>query len=618
VTTTGICTGKGDLGDDCSNSTQCLSQFCALDDATSQGVCCDSACNGSCNVCSAANGATDDGTCTVLEQGNIGLTDCGLNLCNGVDGTCPSSCAADSDCDTGGTCTDGVCCGTACDGECEACSEVLTGVEDGICSPVIAGDTDPSAGAGNACVSGADCVMAGTGAESCACDGTTGAGSCKRALGELSGDGADCASGLATDGVCCDVATCAGTCESCAAAGVEGTCQPVGSGTTDAADGNPTCGTEATQCSGDDAADCTCDGAGSCVTLQGQECTMDSQCLDLGNGSFCVDDDDDNNGVCCDVACDTSCFACEAAQQEAANAGTCGFSAANATDGGCDSGGTQACDGAGVCKAAQGQTCMADGDCGSGFCVDDDGDNTGVCCDTDCTGECQACEAAEQETPDNGVCGDSAAGQGDETTCDDAGDCGGDSCACDDTGSCLEGLGSGCTDGTECASGECVDGVCCADAACGTCEACDLAGSLGTCTTVDDGVDDADSCDPAANYCEGGACKTDITQGSPCVNNYECGTGAAFCANNVCCNAVCDGPCESCLAADTAETNDGTCATINMGTDPDQECASGQGCCSGGSCTAGACIAGESCDVDEDCTSNFCGNVMPDVCDPSM
>ena len=54
--------------------------------------------------------------------------------------------------------------------------------------------------------------------------------------------------------------------------------------------------------------------------------------------------------------------------------------------------------------------------------------------------------------------------------------------------------GVGCGDGNECQSGLCVDGVCCATACDGTCEACDLAGSEGTCTPHAPGTDPESEC----------------------------------------------------------------------------------------------------------------------------
>ncbi|MBL8743954.1 MAG: hypothetical protein JNK04_22755, partial [Myxococcales bacterium] len=55
--------------------------------------------------------------------------------------------------------------------------------------------------------------------------------------------------------------------------------------------------------------------------------------------------------------------------------------------------------------------------------------------------------------------------------------------ACSAEGVCLDALGVGCQDSAACASGHCVDGVCCDQSCPGTCEACDGA-SLGVCSPI--------------------------------------------------------------------------------------------------------------------------------------
>ena len=57
--------------------------------------------------------------------------------------------------------------------------------------------------------------------------------------------------------------------------------------------------------------------------------------------------------------------------------------------------------------------------------------------------------------------------------------------------------GQACNADLECGSGRCVDGVCCNSACDGACEACNLAGTEGTCTTEPDG-----------SSCDGGACSS--------------------------------------------------------------------------------------------------------------
>jgi len=86
---------------------------------------------------------------------------------------------------------------------------------------------------------------------------------------------------------------------------------------------------------------------------------------------------------------------------------------------------------------------------------------------------------------------------------------------CDGMGSCVAALGGPCTDANECASGFCVDGVCC-DAACdGTCEACNVTGTEGTCTPHDPGTDPDDECMPGV--CDGA---------SACVSGEHIGSAS--------------------------------------------------------------------------------------------
>jgi hypothetical protein len=99
----------------------------------------------------------------------------------------------------------------------------------------------------------------------------------------------------------------------------------------------------------------------------------------------------------------------------------------------------------GSCVPAQalGATCTATEQCASGFCTD------GVCCSVATCGTGAAC-----------------AGPGAQA------------------GKCLRNDGSTCASGPDCASGHCTDGVCCDKPCDGQCEACDVAGSSGTCTPV--------------------------------------------------------------------------------------------------------------------------------------
>ncbi len=206
--------------------------------------------------------------------------------------------------------------------------------------------------------------------------------------GELCDKEFQCASDLCVDGVCCESA-CDGTCESClgaATGGADGVCALI---TTDtdpdgdcADDGAPNCGQNG-----------LCDGGGECATYDGPGCTPRG-CSDGAecDSGYCVD------GICCDTACEASCYACTAAKKGTGGDGTCGpisvgldpdEDCANGAAGDCDA--LRLCDGFGACESAAAlcapfacgdagclETCSSLADCVSGFvcigeaCIDED------------------------------------------------------------------------------------------------------------------------------------------------------------------------------------------------------------------------------------------------------
>ena len=95
-----------------------------------------------------------------------------------------------------------------------------------------------------------------------------------------------------------------------------------------------------------------------------------------------------------------------------------------------------------------------------------------------------------------GVCGVANSPQG--TPC-------GAGQVCDGNGACLGENGTACTNGGDCSSGHCVDDLCCDGPCGGTCEACDVSGSEGSCTAVPPATDPDGECSPGE--CDGsGAC----------------------------------------------------------------------------------------------------------------
>jgi hypothetical protein len=328
-------------------------------------------------------------------------------------------------------------------------------------------------------------------------------------------------------------------------------------------------------------------GATSCANRcgNGKTCLIDGDCT----SGHCVD------GVCCDSACNGQCEACNltgtvgactqvvgaprggrtacggagscAGSCVAGNRTTCTFPTTSCRAASCTAGTATAsasCDGAGACPAASTSSC------GAYQC-----DGTGNACRTSC--------AADAECASGYACVGSA---------------------------CVAGksLGATCTTNGECANGHCVDGVCCNAACTGQCQACDVAGKVGTCSNV-----------TGATHGGRAAC----TGTGICAGNCD-GTGAA-CAypssSTTCAAASCSGgtahSTASCDGAGACGTQSSTscglfqcgataCLTI-CGTDTD--------CVASAFCSAGACVPkltlGALCAGANACQS---GNCVDGVC----
>jgi hypothetical protein len=283
---------------------------------------------------SADGGGLTGSDASVPQPDGGGIADVGAAPASRDGGVVPSSanasCTIAAQC-ASGFCVDGVCCDAACDGSCESCAQ--TG-KVGTCAPVKNASDD------------------GCGGDSI-CDA---ASACRTALGKACTTSNECASDSCVDGVCCGSTVC-GECQSCAVPGSEGTCAPVAKYTDDAD----------TKCSGVG----TCDGVGGCRAKNGTMCAGDAECTSL----HCVD------GVCCNQACDGTCYSCDLQ----GSAGTCMpiDGAEDLTKGLC--GGKWICTApAGAtpaCKIRDGGPCATDADCVNGVCLtsyrDGDGDGFG-------------------------------------------------------------------------------------------------------------------------------------------------------------------------------------------------------------------------------------------------
>lgn len=420
------------------------------------------------------------------EQGAL-LPDEGSST--GLDGL-GAPCVGDAACDSG-FCVAGRCCDRLCDGVCEACSasgrcDIMPA--DDLRCPVLACETT------NVCA---------TFDETQAINRCGSLGACKTACDPVT---------VATDTVCAEVAP-----------GIEGVCND----------------------------------AGDCVDPRarlGAACQSDLECAE----GTCVD------GVCCVEACDGVCEACDAAGACGAEAqgtscgdglqcfgrGVCSLSNGSACGSGAEcgsdycepalGGGTiccaepcpdgQLCNGDGACVTPEsdlGTPCTNDGDCIGGRCAD------GVCCDTDCAGGCEVCNAPGQ----TGRCSSAPIGSADPLCT------GGRQCA--GRGLCLLPLGAACSFNGDCGSGECGPalegaGEICCEGVCSNGQRCSPTGSC------------VDAPDP---------------NGNPCSANSDCQSNS--CVNGRCCENACNGTCQACSGlgiCNVSPGNDTRCAQVDCPT----------------------------------------------------
>ncbi|MFI5299181.1 MAG: hypothetical protein ACHREM_13880 [Polyangiales bacterium] len=253
--------------------------------------------------------------------------------------------------------------------------------------------------------------------------------------------------------------------------------------------------------------------------------------------------------------------------------------------------------------AANGDACSLPTDCASMNCTD------GVCCNTACTGACNACVTSRTGGAD-GICAVVSVPSKCSACAADA-DCSSVHAYCAST-TCTVLLTNGalCTAANQCASTYCADGVCCATACAGSrCQACasKLTGQAdGTCAPATGGTDPHSdcpgtnctsgtltidacngagscsstptscapySCTAAGNacatsckvdsdcgtnaYCSAGTCAARSTRGGPCATTNQCALGSS-CADGVCCDQPCTGQCQACAEPGSI----GTCVAV--------------------------------------------------------
>lgn len=397
----------------------------------------------------------------------------------------------------------------------------------------------------------------------------------------------ECASGVCADGFCCDRA-CDGVCEACDVAGKSGTCSPVigaphgarpacSTGAGDpckaqtcggtastcvfAAAGTIPCGS-ATCAAGVETHVAKCDGAGLCgdtpkpcgafkcgATACLTTCAGD---VDCSAGSYC------NAGACvtrvglgepCAAAsaCSTGLFCTDS---------VCCAVAACEAGSSCSAGPKK-----GSCAKLLGTKCGSPDECGAGSCVD------GYCCDSACTGQCEACDVADK----SGAFGKCTAVKdkphGSRMACasDPKNPCSVTSCDGDTRTSCKGFVG-----GTvACRVQSCTDGTMTAPASCT---------GMGTCPEPVTSLCGGFRCDDA-----GVACKTSCTANTDCTGSNVCTAGLCRPRAGACST---DG--SSLLAADGSTKS---CAPYLCSKDECQtKCASSIECSAGNVCDGATCV----------------------------
>jgi MYXO-CTERM domain-containing protein len=350
-----------------------------------------------------------------------------------------------------------------------------------------------SAACGTGCNSDAGCA-----ADSyCATNGTCVA---RKAIAAACGDAdcksppcRECTSGNCADGVCCNTA-CDGTCDACTAAlktsGADGECGPQKEGAT------PVHGT----CTADDPLTCKRDGkcsaSGGCrlYYTAGQTCGASTCTGNSVTGFSC-----DGNGTCVDNQAGVECspYKC--------TGGTCTSSCTSGDDCAADSW----CN-AGLCekKRPNGQACPSKDACQNNICAD------GFCCNSPCTGQCEACDVKSAE----GACTPvTDKPHGSRAACP-AGDSACAAATCDGTtrATCAGFVGPS----VSCGTASCADGK---------------ATSAGTCSNGSCQVPPPVPCGSYA--CGATACKTECAQNSDCATGNICDPTTKKCISG----ATCDG-----------------------------------------------------------------------------
>ena len=188
------------------------------------------------------------------------------------------------------------------------------------------------------------------------------------------------------------------------------------------------------------------------------------------------------------------------------------------------------------------------------------------------------------------------------------------------------GIGGTCSSTGQCASGTCVDGVCCNTTAtsCGQCQACNVPGSAGTCAPTSGGsCDDGNAC-TQNDTCQGGVCTGSnlVTCGASdqCHGAGTCNPSTGACSNPAAPNGTACNDGNACTQNDTCQG--GVCTGSNLVTCGASDQCHGAGTCnpSTGACSnpaapnGTACTDGNACTQNDTCQAGTCVGANPVAC----
>jgi MYXO-CTERM domain-containing protein len=386
---------------------------------------------------------------------------------------------------------------------------------------------------------------------------------------------------------------------------------------------------------------------------KGATCSATAECQ---SGLTCVTDPSDGLSVCCDTPCTNACSSCRATRKTSGTGeGTCGPRKATeyVSDTACPPSAQStcgnvgySCDGAGACAKWSNTT-----ECAPGSCADTDTQNNARLCNG--AGACVALttsDCASGYKCSDGQC---------QTQCYNDNDYCASNYYCQTWASpyytCQpkKSAGASCEFTSECATGYCVDGVCCETDCSGTCMGCSNAATgqaSGSCKPIKTGTDPRNDCDDngvsscgqngacngagaCQNYAPGSVCTAASCASATSRNVADTCNGTGTCTDNgvqncatgyVCSGGVCQTQC----------TDDTSCASSYYCDIPTKQCvadkSSGQACprdaaCSGNSnCVDGVCCNSPCTGTCRSCLKNqtglaadgLCGDILDDT-DPS-